>query len=106
MIAAGRPAMRPPLRGPIPWLALLGSVNVWGLCLMYGFVGFVGELHHEPVADLLEGRSAALAGSATTWLAGLPLAAGIVSCHFRRRALGLDQSPLAEPQMGPPVQWD
>jgi len=65
--------------GAVPWLQLLASPSVWGLCLMYGFVGFAGNFitnflnvylkHHRHLSD-----------DTTAWLAGLPLAAGVVSC--------------------------
>src|SRR5438105_27159 len=42
LIESGRTAV--PVRPePIPWARLLGSRSVWGLCLMYGFVGFSGN---------------------------------------------------------------
>ncbi|HUE14797.1 MAG TPA: MFS transporter [Planctomycetaceae bacterium] len=67
------------VRGPVPWLALLGSVNVWALCLMYGFVGSAGNFITNLLSIYLEGDRH-LSPGATTWLTGLPLAAGIVSC--------------------------
>jgi MFS transporter, ACS family, glucarate transporter len=78
LIAAGRPESAP-LRGPIPWLALLTSVNVWGLCLMYGFVGSAGNFITNLLPIYLE-VNRQLSPAATTWLSGLPLAAGIISC--------------------------
>ncbi len=78
LIVRGRPDAAP-LRGPIPWLALLGSLNVWGLCLMYGFVGSSGNFITNLLPLYLK-VNRQLSPEATTWLAGLPLAAGIVSC--------------------------
>ncbi len=78
LITAGRPDAAP-LRGPIPWLALLTSLNVWGLCLMYGFVGSSGNFITNLLPIYLK-VNRQLSPAATTWLAGLPLAAGIVSC--------------------------
>jgi ACS family glucarate transporter-like MFS transporter len=78
LISAGRPDAAP-LRGPIPWMALLTSVNVWGLCLMYGFVGSSGNFITNLLPIYLK-VNRQLSPAATTWLAGLPLAAGVVSC--------------------------
>src|SRR5262245_30786878 len=41
-IAAGRPATVSVQAAQVPWSLLASSLNVWALCLMYGFVGFAG----------------------------------------------------------------
>ncbi len=65
--------------GPVPWKLLLSSVNVWALCLMYGFVGFSGNF----ITNLLPVYLAddrKLSAELTTRLTGLPLAFGVVAC--------------------------
>jgi len=82
LIARGRPASAAAdgsRGGTVPWLAMLGSVNVWALCLMYGFVGSAGNFITNLLSIYLE-SDRHLSPQATTWLTGLPLAAGIVSC--------------------------
>ncbi|MBY0228719.1 MAG: MFS transporter, partial [Gemmataceae bacterium] len=37
------PRPEPARRDPVPWRRFLSSPSVWGLCLMYGFVGFSGN---------------------------------------------------------------
>lgn len=66
-------------RGPVPWRKLLSSVNVWSLCLMYGFVGFSGNFMTN-LLPLYLADNRKLSPETTTWLAGLPLALGVVSC--------------------------
>jgi sugar phosphate permease len=78
LIAAGRPAAPAP-RGPIPWARFLTSRSVWGLCLMYGFVGFAGNFITSMLNIYLRDHRR-LSDETTAWLSGLPLAAGIVSC--------------------------
>ena len=78
LIAAGRVA-RPERPGPVPWSLMLRSVNIWALCLMYGFVGFSGNFITN-LLPLYLADNRKLSSEATTWLAGLPLACGIVSC--------------------------
>lgn len=68
----------PPMAGPVPWLALLASPSVWGLCLMYGFVGFSGNFITSFLNVYLRDHRH-LPDATTAWLAGLPLAAGVVS---------------------------
>jgi sugar phosphate permease len=78
IIAAGRTAAtRQP--GPIPWLKLLTSLNVWSLCLMYGFVGFSGNFITN-LLPLYLADNRKLTARETTSLSGLPLAFGAVSC--------------------------
>jgi sugar phosphate permease len=78
LIRRGREATSQ-LPAAVPWLALLGSLNVWALCLMYGFVGSAGNFITNLLSLYLE-SDRHLSPQATTWLTGLPLAAGIVSC--------------------------
>ena len=78
LIALGREPRRPQTAA-VPWLDLLRSVNVWALCLMYGFVGFAGNFVTNLLPNYLEhGRK--LSPDSVTWMTGLPLAVGIVSC--------------------------
>jgi sugar phosphate permease len=69
---AARPA-------PLSWSRFLGSVNVWALCLMYGFTGFSGNFITNWLPSYLKGHRS-LTNEQTAWLTGLPLAFGIVSC--------------------------
>jgi sugar phosphate permease len=72
---------RPPAAkgaGGVPWLAMLTSPSVWGLCLMYGFVGFAGNFITSFLNVYLHDHRH-LPDDTTAWLAGLPLAAGVVS---------------------------
>ena len=78
IIASGRVASVAP-RGPVPWRKLLSSANVWSLCLMYGFVGFSGNFITN-LLPLYLADTRKLTPETTTWLAGLPLAFGVVSC--------------------------
>lgn len=71
-----------PLHDPnetTPWLPMLRSISVWGLCLMYGFVGFAGNFTTQLLPVYLV-RHRHLTDETTTTLTGLPLAFGIVSC--------------------------
>jgi sugar phosphate permease len=65
--------------GPIPWLALLSSVNVWALCLMYGCVGFAGNFTTNMLPIYLADERG-MAPELVKQLSGLPLAFGIGSC--------------------------
>jgi sugar phosphate permease len=63
----------------VPWLRMLGSVSVWGLCLMYGFLGFSGNF----VTSLLPvyaQHHCGLTPSQTTWVFGVTLASGMLAC--------------------------
>jgi sugar phosphate permease len=77
LIVAGRPAAPP--AGPVPWRRFLASRNVWALCLMYGFVGFAGNFITSLLNIYLK-EQRRLSDDVTAWLAGLPLAFGIVAC--------------------------
>jgi ACS family glucarate transporter-like MFS transporter len=78
LISRNRPAVRL-ATGPAPWRELLTSPSVWGLCLMYGFVGFAGNFITNFLNVYLHDHRH-LPDDTTAWLAGLPLAAGVVSC--------------------------
>jgi len=65
--------------GQVPWSSMLQSVNVWALCLMYGFVGFAGNFITNLLPDYLK-DDRGLKGGTVTWLTSLPLAVGVVSC--------------------------
>jgi sugar phosphate permease len=62
-----------------PWARFVGSVNVWALCLMYGFVGFAGNFITSLLPIYLRDHRR-LNDQTTAWLSGLPLAFGVVSC--------------------------
>jgi sugar phosphate permease len=62
----------------VPWLQMLLSPSVWGLCLMYGFVGFAGNFITSFLNVYLRDHRH-LPDDTTAWLAGIPLAAGVVS---------------------------
>jgi ACS family glucarate transporter-like MFS transporter len=63
----------------LPLSRLVGSKNVWGLCFMYGFVGFGGNFITSLLPLYLKDHRR-LSDDATAWISGLPLACGIVSC--------------------------
>jgi ACS family glucarate transporter-like MFS transporter len=77
LISRNRPSA-PLAAGPVPWGELLASPSVWGLCLMYGFVGFAGNFITNFLNVYLRDHRH-LPDATTAWLAGLPLAAGVVS---------------------------
>jgi ACS family glucarate transporter-like MFS transporter len=78
LIESGRPLVVASA-GPLPWTRFLGSRSVWGLCLMYGFVGFAGNFITSLLPLYLRDHRH-LDVQTTAWLSGLPLAFGIVSC--------------------------
>ncbi|MGI8979709.1 MAG: MFS transporter [Pirellulaceae bacterium] len=77
LIARNRPAVLA-TTGLVPWGQMLTSPSVWGLCLMYGFVGFAGNFITSFLNVYLRDHRH-LPDGTTAWLAGLPLAAGVVS---------------------------
>ena len=80
LISRNRPAVPTAATAePVPWRQLLASPSVWGLCLMYGFVGFAGNFITSFLNVYLRDHRH-LPDETTAWLAGLPLAAGVVSC--------------------------
>jgi sugar phosphate permease len=78
LIAVNRPAAER-ATGAFPWLTFLTSPSVWGLCLMYGCVGFAGNFITSLLPIYLRGHRG-FDPHTTAWLAGLPLAAGVISC--------------------------
>jgi MFS family permease len=58
---------------------MLGSVSVWSLSLMYGFVGFAGNFITN-LLPLYLGQHRHLSREATMGLSAVPLACGAVSC--------------------------
>jgi sugar phosphate permease len=80
LIAAGRKAVAPAGRNPIPWRKLLGSVNVWALCSVYGFIGFAGNFFTSLMLPTYLDRHRNLTDPAYSILLSLPLAFGIVAC--------------------------
>lgn len=78
LIARQRP-VAPKSSGPVPWKRLLTSPSVWGLCAMYGCVGFAGNFITNFLNVYLRDHRR-LPDETTAWLSGLPLAAGVVSC--------------------------
>src|SRR5205823_1693977 len=55
----------------LPWSQMLRSPSVWGLCLMYGFVGFAGNFTTNLLPVYLV-RHRKLTDETTTLLTGLP----------------------------------
>lgn len=83
LIAAGRDnGMNSVLPGPVPWRKILGSLNVWALCAVYGFIGFSGNFFTSTMMPLYVGDAAHrnLTGPTYQILVALPLAAGIGAC--------------------------
>ena len=60
---------------------MLRSRSVWGLCLMYGFVGFSGNFMTSLLPVYLKDHRY-LTAEQTTWVFGLTLASGMVSCFM------------------------
>lgn len=77
-IASGQAAGNAPSKS-VPWKRLLTAHSVWGLCLMYGFVGFAGNFITSLLPIYLRDHRR-LSDEQTAWLSSLPLACGIVSC--------------------------
>jgi sugar phosphate permease len=80
LIVSGRTSVVKP--GPVPWSRMLRSPSVWGLCLMYGFVGFAGNFITAPLLSEYLKNHRRLTDAQTSWLAGLPLACGVASCFL------------------------
>lgn len=78
LIAAGR-APRAGDPGPLPWRRMFGSLSVWSVSLMYGFIGFAGNFFTSMLPLYLKDHRH-LSDQATQWLSSLPLAAGAVAC--------------------------
>jgi ACS family glucarate transporter-like MFS transporter len=68
-----------PVTSTVPWARFLASPSVWGLCLMYGFVGFSGNFITSLLPVYLRDHRR-LSDDTTAWLSGLPLGFGIISC--------------------------
>jgi sugar phosphate permease len=81
LIAAGRtePGGISAGRGPVPWKRMLGSGSVWGLCFMYGFVGFSGNFITSLLPQFLRNQRK-LSEDATARVFGLTLTSGLVAC--------------------------
>jgi sugar phosphate permease len=77
LITSGQPPV-PEIKPTISWRQFLASRNVWSLCLMYGFVGFSGNFITQLLNIYLRDHRH-LSDQTTAWLAGLPLACGVVS---------------------------
>ena len=69
----------PPKPEPLPVFSFLSSPSVWGLCLMYGFVGFAGNFITSFLPVYLRDHRH-LSDATTGWLQGVPLWAGMISC--------------------------
>jgi sugar phosphate permease len=78
VIKAGAPPQKP-LSSKVPWSRFVASPSVWGLCLMYGFVGFAGNFITSLLPVYLRDHRR-LDDDTTAWLSGLPLGFGIISC--------------------------
>lgn len=79
LILAGRAPRVHAAHGPFPWKALLGSSNVWALCLMYGFLGYSGNFFLTLLPSYL-GKYRGLSSADTGTLTSIPFACGIVAC--------------------------
>jgi ACS family glucarate transporter-like MFS transporter len=79
--AAGDATVTTPAAEPesIPWSQMLRSVNVYGLCLMYGFVGFAGNFTTNLLPVYLD-KNRQLTPETNTTLTSLPPALGMISC--------------------------
>jgi MFS transporter, ACS family, glucarate transporter len=66
---------------PVSWSLFLRSRSAWGLCLMYGFVGFAGNFITQLLPDYLSNHRH-LNDADAALLFGLPPACSIASCLF------------------------
>jgi sugar phosphate permease len=78
-ILAGRAPRKHTAHGPFPWKALLGSTNVWALCLMYGCLGYSGNFFLTLLPSYL-GKYRNLSSADAGRLTSIPFACGIVAC--------------------------
>jgi sugar phosphate permease len=78
LIASGRP-LSAVEHHTVRWERMLRSMSVWGLCLMYGFVGFSGNFITNMLPLYLEDHRH-LSPVDTTWVFGVTLGCGVVSC--------------------------
>jgi sugar phosphate permease len=78
LIAAGR-AGALILPGPVPWKKMLGSASVWGLCLMYGCVGFAGNFITSWLPEYLR-KHRNLDSETSTWIYSLTFVSGLIAC--------------------------
>lgn len=78
LIAAGRSSAAP-VHSSVPWLQMLGSSSVWGLCLMYGFVGFSGNFITSWLPTYLQ-KHRDLSREVSNWIFALTLGSGMVAC--------------------------
>ena len=65
--------------GHLAWSTMFRSLNVWGLCLMYGCGGFAASFFVTMLPDYLQNHRG-YTHRQTQWLTSLPLACGIVAC--------------------------
>jgi MFS family permease len=79
LIRAGRAAKGESSHGAVPWSAMFGSINVWALCLMYGFLGYSGNFFLTLLASYL-GKYRKLNAADAGILTSIPFASGIVAC--------------------------
>jgi ACS family glucarate transporter-like MFS transporter len=77
-IVAGR-SIQPLGRGPAPWSKMLRCRSAWGLCLMYGCVGFAANFYTTLLPTFLV-KERHLQDKATNWLSSLPFACGMLMC--------------------------
>lgn len=80
--------------GPVPWIAMLCSINIWALSLMYGCVGFAGNFVTNLLPVYLTSYRK-LPDEVTTMITALPLFMGMISC-----ALGGLASDWLTPRLG------
>ena len=66
-------------RGRISWRRLLGSPNVWALCLMYICLGFGPNFYMTMFPDYLR-KLRGFDDQTASWIASAPLAFGVVGC--------------------------
>jgi sugar phosphate permease len=65
--------------GALSWKTMLGSASVWGLCLMYGCVGFSGNFVTSWLSQFLR-KHRGLTEVEAAWVFGLTLLSGMVAC--------------------------
>lgn len=81
LIAAGRTAKSAhgSGHGSVPWARMSGSLSVWSLCFMYGFLGYSGNFFLTMLPTYLSTHRH-LNSHDTGVLSALPFAFGVVGC--------------------------
>jgi sugar phosphate permease len=78
-ILSGRAPRDKGSHAAVPWMGMIGSSNVWALCMMYGFLGYSGNFFLTLLPSYL-GAYRHLSTAQAGMLTSLPFACGIGAC--------------------------